>query len=88
MSGLTNKGAGLAVSALLLKPSNGSEVFALKPADGAGDDFVEVGCLGTSSVADATPRPDNITETPTDAAFAADTCVRGFQLLAFREVRR
>jgi hypothetical protein len=81
-------GAGLAFRAALLKPSNESEDFALKPADGAGDDFVEVGGLSTSSVADAAPRPDNITETPTDAAFAADICAQGFQLLAFCEVRR
>jgi hypothetical protein len=78
---------GLAISAVLLKPSNGSEDFALKPADSAGDDFVEAGCLSMSSAADAAPKPDIIAGTPTGAAFAADIS-RRFQLLAFREIRR
>jgi hypothetical protein len=82
-----NAGAGLAVKAALLKPSNGSEDFVLVSADDAGDDFAAAGCLSTSNATAVTPKPDIIARTPTDAARAADTC-RGLQLLAFREVRR
>ena len=72
ISGVMNVGAGLAVRAVLLKPSNGSEDFALKSADGAGDDFVAAGCLSMSSAADAAPKPDIIARTPTEP-LAADT---------------